>query len=73
VTYVQELELARHELFLKDRDLEMLTLKADCASQLQEQVSFTHVDGISSDSNLKHSLLKQHSTDLITTGVSELN
>jgi len=40
---VKELELAKHELFLKDRDLEMLRQKADCATQLQEQVSFTPV------------------------------
>ena len=38
---VKELELAKHELFLKDQDLEMLRQKAECATQLKDQVSFT--------------------------------
>jgi len=44
--YTQELELAQHDMFLKDRDLEMLMRKAECASQLKEQVSFTSTTGV---------------------------
>jgi len=39
---VKELELAKHELFLKDQDLEMLRQKAECATQLKDQVCPTN-------------------------------
>ena len=37
---IQELELVRHELFLREQDLEMLRQKAESAAQLNGQVSF---------------------------------